>query len=349
MTSVETAPAKRVRTPDTSRQSPLAVWLARPTSKTMMMNLAILAGLCIWLSVSTTQFTSPQNITNVLGQVSFVGIAACAVTLVMVSGGLDLSIGSIIAVSGVTSATFIAHSDWPLGPAFVAGALVGGVIGSLNGFLVVGMKINSVIATLGTMYIGRGVANVLADGSPVTGVPLAFNDLAAKEILGLPLPILIFAGVAGAMIFIERKTILGRWTIASGGNEEAARLSGIPVNRTRFILYVLSGLAAGVAGILMNSRIATGDPNSGLGFEFEVIVAVVLGGTAITGGQGRIAGSIIAVLIVGVLNNGLNLMGVSTFYQNIVLGCILIFAVAVDELFRRNLLGALRRLLSSRT
>ncbi len=321
----------------------LHAWLSRPTSKSMVMNIGILIVLCIWLSFATSQFTSAENLTNVIRQVSFVGIAACAVTPVMVAGGLDLSVGSIVAVAGVTAAKFITQAQWPLAWAFVGGILAGGLVGALNAFLVVGMKINPVITTLGTMYIGRGLANVVAGGSPVTGVPLKFNDLATSFVGGIPTPVVVFAVIAAIMITVERKTLLGRWTIASGGNQEAATLSGIPVNRTRVILYVVSGLAAGVAGILINSRVATGDPTSGTGFEFDVIVAVVLGGTAITGGTGTIVGSIIGVLIVGVLDNGLNLMGVSTFYQSIVEGAVLIFAVGVDEVFRRTWRSILRR------
>jgi ribose transport system permease protein len=193
------------------------------------------------------------------------------------------------------------------------------------------------------MYIGRGIANVIAGGSPVTGVPISFNNLAVGDVGPISTPVFIFAVIAIVMIVVERKTLLGRWVIASGGNEEAARLSGIPVNRTRAIFYILSGLAAGVAGILINSRVATGDPTSGTGFEFDVIVAVVLGGTAITGGVGTIFGAIVGVLIVGVLNNGLNLMGVDTFYQSIVLGTALIFAVGTSAVFGRGWRGLLRR------
>jgi ribose/xylose/arabinose/galactoside ABC-type transport system permease subunit len=326
--------------------SSLKTWFTRPTSKTLVMNFCILVGLGIWFSLAISQFPTAQNLTNLIGQVSFVGISACAVTLVMVAGGLDLSVGAAIAIAGVTAATLVSHHGWPLALAFAVGVLAGGVVGVVNAFLVVAMRVNAVIATLGTMYIGRGLANVFANGSPVTGVPLQFNNLATSHIGGhIPVPVFIFGVVAVIMIVVERTTLLGRWAIASGGNQEAARLSGIPVNRTRAIFYVVSGLAAGVAGILINSLVATGDPNSGTGFEFSVIVAVVLGGTAITGGQGTIIGSIVGVLIIGTLNDGLNLMGVSTFYQNIVLGVALIFAVGMGELLRHT--GLIRRLRSA--
>jgi ribose/xylose/arabinose/galactoside ABC-type transport system permease subunit len=343
MTQLNEAPTDRATPTRVTPGSSLHTWFTRPTSKSLVMNAGILIMLCLWLSFATTQFTSLENLSNVIRQVSFVGIAACVVTPVMVAGGLDLSVGSIVAVAGVTAAKFVAQAQWPLPVAFVLGVIAGGVVGALNAFLVVGMRINPVITTLGTMYIGRGLANVVAGGSPVTGVPLRFNDLATSFVGPIPTPVVIFAVIAVVMIVVERKTLLGRWTVASGGNQEAARLSGIPVNRTRVILYLLSGLAAGIAGVLINSRVATGDPTSGTGFEFDVIVAVVLGGTAITGGQGTIIGSIVGVLIVGVLDNGLNLMGVSTFYQNIVEGAVLIFAVGVDEVFRRTWRSILRR------
>jgi ribose/xylose/arabinose/galactoside ABC-type transport system permease subunit len=322
--------------PRSLSRSSLSTWFARSTSKTLVMNVGILIALGIWFSIETGSFLATQNLTNLIRQVAFVGIAACAVTPVMIAGGLDLSIGATVAVAGVTAATLVAHSNWPLPLAFAAGVAAGGLVGCVNAFLVVVMRINSVIATLGTLYIGRGLANIVAGGSPVTGVPIQFNNLATSSVGPIPVPVLIFALIAATMIVVERKTLLGRWAIASGGNQEAARLSGIPVNRVRMIFYVFSGFAAGLTGILINSRIATGDPNSGTGFEFDVIVAVVLGGTAISGGQGTIVGSIVGVLIIGTLDNGLNLMGVDYFYQYVVLGAALIFAVGMGELLRRT-------------
>jgi ribose/xylose/arabinose/galactoside ABC-type transport system permease subunit len=264
----------------------------------------------------------------------------------MVAGGLDLSVGSVVAIAGVVAAKFAAEAGWPLGPAFGMGILAGGVFGSLNAFLVVGLRINPVIATLGTLYMGRGMALLLAGGEPVKGVPLTFNDLATSTIGPISTPVFIFVVVAAAMLFIERKTLLGRWAIASGGNTEAARLSGIPIDRTRIILYILSGLAAGIAGIFINSRVATGDPNSGFGFEFDVIVAVILGGTALSGGQGTVIGTVVAVFILGVLSNGLNLLGVESFSQYVVNGILLVFAVGIGEVIRgtRKTLGRLSNL-----
>jgi ribose/xylose/arabinose/galactoside ABC-type transport system permease subunit len=343
MTDIGQAERGGFRLPKSRSRLWLQAWLTRPTSKSLVMNVAILLALCIWFSIDTSEFMSTENLSNLVRQVAFVGIAACVVTPVMVAGGLDLSIGSIVAVAGVVAAKFVADGTLPLGLAFGAGVVAGGLVGVINAFLVVAMRINPVIATLGTLYVGRGVANVIADGSPVTGVPVSFNNLATSDVGPISTPVFIFVVIAIVMIVVERKTLLGRWVIASGGNEEAARLSGIPVNRTRAIFYVLSGLAAGVAGILINSRVATGDPNSGTGFEFDVIVAVVLGGTAITGGVGTIIGAIVGVLIVGVLDNGLNLMGVDTFYQSIVLGTALIFAVGASAVFGGGWRGLLRR------
>lgn len=343
MTHVAQSGLRRLIVPPRPSRSSLQTWFGRPTSKTLVMNLGILVALGFWFSIATSQFMTTENLTNLIRQVSFVGIVACAVTPVMIAGGLDLSVGAIVAVSGVTAATLVAHVGWSLELAFIGGVIVGGLVGALNAFLIIAMRINPVIATLGTLYVVRGLANVLAGGSPVTGVPIEFNNLATSSLGHIPVPVVVFAAMAAIMIVVERKTLLGRWAIASGGNQEAARLSGIPVNRTRAIFYIISGLAAGVAGILINSRVATGDPNSGIGFEFDVIVAVVLGGTAITGGQGNIIGSIVGVLIIGTLGNGLNLMGVSTFYQEIVLGAALIFAVGMGEVLRRTWSSILRR------
>jgi len=331
----QTMPATRSRATAVSRAS-MRSWFSRPTNRTLVLNVGILFAVGMILSLATDRFLTLENLTNVVRQVSFVGIAACAVTLVMVSGGLDLSVGSVVAVAGVVAAKFAAEAGWPLAPAFLLGVLAGGLFGTLNAFLVVGMRINPVIATLGTLYIGRGLALLLAGGEPVKGVPLAFNDLATATIGPLSLPVIIFACVAAFMLVIERKTLLGRWAISSGGNAEAARLSGIPIDRTRVILYVLSGLAAGIAGILINSRVATGDPNSGVGFEFDVIVAIVLGGTALSGGQGTVIGTVVGVLILGALGNGLNLLGVQSFSQYVVKGVVLIIAVGSSEVIRRT-------------
>ncbi len=286
----------------------LRTWIARPTNQTFARNIGILILVGIVFSLTTDRFLTVENLTNVLRQVSFVGITSCAVTLVMVAGGLDLSVGSVVAIAGVVAAKFAAEAGWPLAPAFGMGILAGAVFGSLNALLVVGLRINPVIATLGTLYMGRGMALLLAGGEPVKGVPLTFNDLATSTIGPISTPVFIFVVVAALMLFIE--------------------------DRTRIILYILSGLAAGIAGIFINSRVATGDPNSGVGFEFDVIVAVILGGTALAGGQGTVIGTVVAVFILGVLGNGLNLLGVESFSQYVVKGILLVFAVGIGELIR---------------
>ncbi len=341
------APATRTERLVAYRGS-LRTWIARPTNQTFARNIGILLAVGIVFSLTTDRFLTVENLTNVLRQVSFVGIASCAVTLVMVAGGLDLSVGSVVAIAGVVAAKFAAEAGWPLPAAFAMGILAGGTFGSLNAFLVVGLRINPVISTLGPLYMGRGLALLLAGGEPVKGVPLAFNDLATSTIGPISTPVAIFVIVAAVLLLIERKTLLGRWAVASGGNTEAARLSGIPIDRTRITLYILSGLAAGIAGIFINSRVATGDPNSGVGFEFDVIVAVILGGTALAGGQGTIIGTVVAVFILGVLGNGLNLLGVESFSQYVVKGILLVFAVGIGEVLRgtRRTLTRLGRLSS---
>src|SRR5260370_22000268 len=204
-------------------------WAARPTNQTFARNIGILLLVGIVFSLTTDRFLTVENLTNVLRQVSFVGISSCAVTLVMVAGRLDLSVGSVVAIAGVVAAKFAADAGWPLGAAFGMGILAGGGFGSLNAFLVVSLRINPVISTLGTLYLGRRIALLLAGGEPVKGVPLTFNDLATSTIGPISTPVFIFAVVAAAMFFIERKTLLGRWAVASGGNTHPPPLPAIPL------------------------------------------------------------------------------------------------------------------------
>src|SRR5258706_1462726 len=180
-------------------------WTARPTNQTFARNIGILILVGVLFSLTTDRFFTVENLTNVLRQVSFVGITSCAVTLVMVAGGLDLSVGSVVAIAGVVAAKFAADAGWPLGAAFGMGILAGGVFGSLNAYLVVGLRVNPVISTLGTLYMGRGIALLLAGGEPVKGVPLAFNDLATSTIGPISTPVFIFAVGAASMLFYERK------------------------------------------------------------------------------------------------------------------------------------------------
>jgi len=220
---------------------------------------------------------------------------------------------------------------YPLGLAILIGTLSGGLIGVINGTLIVKLRITPVIATLGTMSIARGLAFLISGGrAVVTGLPPGFRLPGRSYVGPIPTPVIVVVVVVVIFHFLLHHTLLGKYTYAIGGNRETARLSGIPVGRIQFILYSLVGLMTGVAGVIMASRLASGQPDVGFGFEFDTIVAIILGGTSLAGGEGTIFGTLIGALIVGVLNNGLNLLGVHTFYQYVLQGVVLIFAVLLD-------------------
>ena len=307
----------------------------RPLRGKPAINLMILIGLAIVISLANDNFLDPNNLRNVLRQISVVAIVGAAFTLVMVAGGLDLSIGGVVALSGVVAA-MLAVDGMPIPLAFLIGVIVAAVVGFVNGLLIVHLRINSVIATLGTLYVCRGVASLLTDGLPVHGVPENYGTLGTGFLIGLPIPVLILVVVIVIFTVIERKTILGKHGVAIGSNFEAARLSGIRVDALRVTLYVISGTMAGVGGIILSSRLNSGHPQAALGLEFDVIVAAILGGTSLLGGEGTVIGTALGALIVGVLNNGLNLLGVSTFWQQVVQGIILVTAVGIDILLRES-------------
>jgi ribose transport system permease protein len=309
--------------------------LSSPTTQKVLVNLVVLVLLWIFLSIAADNFLDATNAKNILRQISIVGIVAAAATLVMIGGGLDLSVGGVAAISGVSAALLASHGIG-MELAFLLGAFVGVGVGLVNGLLIVTLGLNPVIATLGTLYVSRGVANLLSDGLPIYEVPLEWSRLGTGFTFGLPTPAVILFLVVLVLWLVMRFTLLGKYTVAVGSNFEAARLAGIPVNKVRIALYVISGAAAGLGGIVLTSLLNSGQPTAGVGLEFDVIVAAILGGTSLTGGQGSVFGTLIGALIVGSLNNGLNLLGVQTFWQTIVQGCILVVAVGLDALVQRR-------------
>lgn len=278
------------------------------------------------------QMLEPRTITTVLQQIAPVAIAGVAITLVMVSGALDLSVGGNIAVTGVIAAG-MAAMDIPVWIALLVGILVGGVIGLVNAGLVVGLRLNSVIATLGTLYVARGVAFLLSDGRAQNTIPDSegFAWAGNGTSLGVPNPVWIMLVIVAIFFVIQQFTVLGRYSIAIGSNERAAALSGIRVGRTRVLLFLLAGLAAGVAGVMVAGQF-NGDPKViDEGWEFSVIVAAVLGGTSLNGGKGAVLGTVVGAAIVGVMSSGLNIIGVDRFWQYVVQGVVLVLAVVIDD------------------
>ncbi len=304
---------------------------------TRLITLAILIILMIVLSILSPQFLTYDNVLNVLRQVTFVIITGSAATLLMITGNMDLSVGSIVAFSGVISAV-LATKDVPIFLAGVVGVLVGILLGILNGFLVTKLNVTCVIATLGTMYVARGLSYIVTDGKSInSGLPKGFETIGRSMVAGFPIAVLIAIIILLVFYFLESKTLFGKYSFAVGGNKNAATLSGIKSNRIVWILYALTGTMAGLSGVIMASRLGAGDPNVGNGFEFDCIVAIVLGGTSVSGGSGSVIGMALGAMIVGFLSNGLNLIGVGSFYQTVFKGIILVGAVVLDSLMKKKL------------
>lgn len=304
---------------------------------TQLITLSILIVLVVVLSILAPEFLTYNNMMNVLRQVTFVIITGSAATMLMITGHMDLSVGSLLALSGVVFAV-CAMNDIPLFLAGLLGVGVGFAFGVLNGILVTKLKVTHVIATLGSMYVARGLSYIVTDGKSINaGLPRGFDAIGRKMIGTIPIAVIIAVLVLLIFFFLESKTVFGKYAFAIGGNKNAATLSGIKSNRLVLSIYTLVGTMAGLSGVIMASRLGAGDPNVGNGFEFDCIVAIVLGGTSVAGGSGSVIGMAIGALIVGFLSNGLNLLGVGTFYQTVFKGVILVGAVLLDSLIKKKL------------
>ncbi|GAB3894396.1 ABC transporter permease [Spirosoma agri] len=292
--------------------------------------------LCIVLSVITPKFLTVSNLMTIVTQVSINALLAFGVTFVIITGGIDLSIGSMVAVTGVAAALFAHPDDYPVLVSIGIGILSGLLFGAFNGFIITRSKVPPFIVTLGTMTIGRGLALILSKGRPVSNLSDSFNFIGGGQLLGVPTPIIILIIAFVLCSILLSKTVLGRYMYAVGGNEQAAEASGIRLNRIKMIVYTLCGGLAALAGILLTSRITTGQPNAGTGFELDAIAAAIIGGTSTSGGTGTITGTLIGALLIGVINNGLDLLNVTSYYQQVVMGVIIIGAVVLDSLSRKG-------------
>ncbi|MCY7356743.1 MAG: ABC transporter permease [Rudanella sp.] len=292
--------------------------------------------ICIALALSTPRFLTIQNLMIIVTQVSINALLAFGVTFVIITGGIDLSVGSIVAVVGVVAASFAHPDTYPIIVPIVAGLLTGILFGTLNGFVITRSNVPPFIVTLGTMTIGRGLALILIKGRPVSNLFDSFNFLGGGKILGIPTLILVLIMAFIICSVFLRKTVSGRYMYAVGGNEQAAKASGIGVPRVKMLVYVLSGSLAAIAGILLTSRIGTGQPNAGAGFELDAIAATIIGGTSTTGGTGTMTGTLIGALLIGVISNGLDLLNVSSYYQLVIKGVIIVGAVILDSLNQKR-------------
>ena len=286
---------------------------------------------CLLLTFTTSKFLTVSNWTIIITQVSINALLAFGVTFVIITGGIDLSLGSIMAVTGVAAAS-LAHPDtYPVIVPIAIGLLAGISMGALNGLVITKSKVPPFIVTLGMMTIGRGLALILSKGRPVSNLSDSFNFIGGGNLAGIPFPIIVLIVTFVVCSVVLKKTILGRYIYAVGGNEQAAKASGIRVNKVKMAVYTICGGLAALAGILLTSRITTGQPNAGVGFELDAIAAAIIGGTSTSGGTGTMTGTLIGALLIGVISNGLDLLNVTSYYQQVVMGAIIIGAVVLDS------------------
>jgi len=292
----------------------------------------VLLAMVALMAVIAPNFLSLSNGFNVARAVSINAVLAAGMTLVILTGGIDLSVGSVIGVSGVTS-VLLWNAGAPAVVAVLGGIAVGAAAGLLNGFLVAYLALPAFIVTLGALTYLRGTAYALTDGQPLIAEgELGFRLLGNGNIAAIPSPVVVMVITYVAVWFILERTTFGRHIYAVGGNVEAARLAGIKVRRVLLKVYLLAGLTAGLAGVMFAARVESGQPRAGEGYELDAIAAVVLGGTSLFGGRGRIHGTFVGALIIGVLSNGLVLMNVPFFTQLIIKGAVIVVAVALDSL-----------------
>lgn len=303
---------------------------------------------CIYLATQTQGiFLSADNIINVTRQISINAILAVGMTFVIISGGIDLSVGSVVALIGVFVASIVTNehsivvfSHLPVFAKIFVGILLGGALGfslgSFNGFMNTKFKIPPFISTLAMMGIARGIAFVYCQGKPISSLPDKFLSLGRGYVGPVPVPVIIMLLVVLVAYFILTQTKFGRYVYAIGGNEEAARLSGININKIKILIYSLSGFLSAISGVILAARLGTGDPKTGEMYELNAIAAVVLGGTSLMGGVGSVLGSFLGALIIGVLENGMDLLQISSYNQKIVKGVVILVAVLVDQLKKQD-------------
>lgn len=295
--------------------------------------IAVLLLLILVMSIFADNFLTVENSLNVARAVSINAILAAGMTMIIITAGIDLSVGSILAVSGVTG-VLLFTSGVPALLAVLGGIAAGALCGFINGALVAWLALPAFIVTLGSMTYLRGTAYSLLDGQPLVANQLGYRGLGNGAVAGIPTPVVVMVIVYAVFWFLLERTTFGRHVYAVGGNAEAARLAGINVKRTLLWVYTLAGATAGLAGIIFSARVLSAQPTAGEGYELDAIAAVVLGGTSLAGGRGRVSGTLIGALIIGVLTNGLVLMNVPFFYQLVTKGVVIVLAVTLDSLRR---------------
>ena len=305
--------------------------------------LAIMVGA---LSILSDNFLTPDNGWNILRQISVNLCLSIGMTLVILSGGIDLSVGAILGLAGAVAAGLLKHGvtlaavgarlEFTVTGAVVAGIAVGAAAGWFNGFAITRFRLPPFVATLGMLSIARGLTMLWTGGFPLTSLGPTFGFLGTGAFLGMPMPVWIMLALVAGFVVVTRRTRFGRHIYAVGGNERAARLTGLNVPRIKLAVYTLAGALAGVAGLIVTARLDSAQPNAGLGYELDSIAAVVIGGTSLSGGRGSVMGTVLGCLIIGVLNNGLFLLNVSPFWQQVIKGGVILLAVAIDKMNARG-------------
>ncbi len=291
--------------------------------------------LCLALAVASPVFATPENLFNVALQSSINALLAFGMTFVILTAGIDLSVGSLVAVAGaVGGGLMVSGVAWPV--ALLAGLIAGTLLGFANGVAVTAFRIPPFIATLAMLSIGRGLTQLYTGGRPFTGLDPTFNQLGQGSVGPIPIPVLVMLVTVGISWLVLRHTVFGRNVYAVGSNPEAARLAGVRVTRVLLGVYTISGFLSALGGLVLTARLSSAQPTAGLGFELDAIAAVVVGGTSLAGGEGSILRTLIGALIIGVLNNGLNLLNVDPFIQPVVKGAVILIAVGLDRLKTRT-------------
>jgi ribose transport system permease protein len=291
----------------------------------------------VFLSLASPVFLSADNLFNIGVQTSYTAVIAIGMTLVIITAGIDLSVGSVAALSGVVGVVLMANAGWPVVLAILGGILAGAVCGLVNGLLVSVAGLNPFIATLGMLSVARGLVYIPTNAKAVFGAPDSFRLLGQGVIGAIPIPVIVIAVVAIIGYIVLSRTKLGRYAYAMGSNYEAARLSGIPIKRYLTLVYVISGALAGFGGMIASSQVASGQPNFGMGLELDAIAAAVIGGASLFGGQGTVVGTLIGAFLIALIRNGSVLLDVNIYYQQVIIGVVIWVAVLWDQYRRRRL------------
>ncbi len=302
--------------------------------------------MCLALALMTDNFMTTDNFWNVMRQISVNVCISVGMTLVILTAGIDLSVGSILAFCGAVTAGLLKYGiaipevnlfvGFTVFGVIVSGFVAGGALGFVNGYAITKFKVPPFVATLAMLTMARGFTMLWTKGHPITGLGESFGFLGTGWFLGIPMPVWVSGLVVIIAVVVTSKTRFGRYIYAIGGNENAARLSGIPINKIKIWVYVLAGVLAAVGGLLVTARLDSAQPNAGISYELDAIAAVVIGGTSLAGGRGTILGTVLGAVIIGVLNNGLVLLDVSPFWQQVIKGLVILLAVIIDKTNKRG-------------